>query len=77
MFNPFVTGLDQLKDAELEKKISDLTKNYFRTSNIDVKQQIVVLLDMHNAELQARRDRAWKEQYEKRDKGLDGLINVD
>lgn len=77
MFNPFVHGLEELNDVELEKKISDLTKHYFRTSNLDIKQQLVVLLDMHNEELKARRERAWKEQYDKRDKGLDGLINVD
>ena len=77
MFNPFVNNLDELNDIELEKKISDITKHYFRTNNIDLKQQLAVLLEMHNEELRARREKAWKEQYEKRDKGLDDLINID
>ena len=74
--HPLAQDLDSLKDAELESRIQSLTKKYFQSYNPGVQQQIVMLLDSYKAELGARRAKQWQAEYQKRDKDLDGLINV-
>lgn len=68
--------LSKLKDTELEEKIQELSKKYFQTHNITLQHQIAAFLDLYRAELGNRRARLWQEQYQKRDKDLDSLINV-
>jgi hypothetical protein len=75
MFNPLLNAAS-LSDAELEKKIQELGSKYFQTNNGDVKVQIINFLDIYKQELNDRRARAWEKQFQKNNKGLDNLINV-
>lgn len=77
MHHPLISGLDTLKDLELEERITELTKKYFKANSVDMQQQIVVILEMYKEELNSRRRKSWEEQQNRRDKGLDDLINVD
>jgi hypothetical protein len=74
--HPLAEDFSQLKDAEIESKILDLSKKYWTTGNPAVQHQISMLLEMYNAELGIRRAKVWQQQYQNRDKGLDKLINV-
>jgi len=75
MFNPLLNA-SALSDSELEKKIQELGHKYFQTNNGDVKVQIMNFLDIYKQELGDRRARAWEKQFQKSNKGLDNLINV-
>ena len=74
--HPLAEDFSQLKDAEIESKILDLSKKYWATRNPAVQNQISMLLEMYNAEMGIRRAKVWQQQYQNRDKGLDKLINV-
>ena len=74
--HPLAEDFSQLKDAEIESKILDLSKKYWATRNLAVQNQISMLLEMYNAEMGTRRAKVWQQQYQNRDKGLDKLINV-
>lgn len=79
MFNPLLDDLTKFKDAELETKISDLTKKYgiaMRLGNGTAGQQIAMTLDAFKMETQRRQQEAAKRLAEKQNKDLDGLINV-
>lgn len=76
MIHPFVEDFANLKDAEIESKIQDLSKKYFQARNPQVQNQIILILDMYKEELSTRRRKIWEEQYQKRDTDLDNLINV-
>ena len=79
MFNPLLNDLTQLKDTELESKISDLNRKYniaLRMGNGSVAQQIAMTLEAFRMETGRRQYEANKKLMEKQDKGLDGLINV-
>lgn len=77
MIHPLIGDLSHLKETELEEKISSLSKKYFRATGGDMKEQIVMVLDIYRAELANRRQARWQKEYEKRNKDLDTLINVD
>lgn len=75
--HPLAEDFSQLKDAEIEQKILDLSKKYFQAgSNPALQYQITQFLDIYKAELESRRAKLWREQYQKRDTDLDSLINV-
>ena len=74
--HPLVIDLNNLKNAELEAKINELTKKYFMTSNFNVQGQIANILDAYKEELAVRQQAEWQKTIESRDKGLDKLINV-
>lgn len=74
--HPLVDDLSNLKDAELESKISDLTRKYFMTNNIAVREQISAMLDTYKDAVAARRQAEWQKMMDNRDKGLDKLINI-
>jgi len=74
--HPLAGDIASLKDAELESKISDLSKKYFMTTNTGIRAQIATLLENYRNELSNRRSAEWKKMTENRDKGLDKLINV-
>ena len=76
MIHPLVNDISTLKDAEIEGKIQDLQRKYFQTQNTSIKQQMVVFLDLYRNEMQSRRAKALEQQYQKRDRDLDGLINA-
>lgn len=75
--HPLVGDLSQLKDAELEAKINELSKKYFATYNVDVREQMVMVLDTYKEELSNRRRAEYEKMMKSRDKNLDKLINVD
>ena len=76
MIHPLAEDFSQLKDADIEQKVQDLSKKYWMVSNPAVKQQISLLLDMYKTELGARRAKLVQQEYQKRDKDLDNLIKV-
>lgn len=74
--HPLVEDLSSLKDAELETKVSELTRKYFMSRNPAVQFQIAAVLDTYKEELSVRRQRDYEKMMNNRDKGLDKLINV-
>lgn len=74
--HPLIGDLSSLKDNDLENKINDLTRKYFSTSNIEVRSQIVMIMDTYKTELANRRTAEYNKMMNNRDKGLDKLINV-
>jgi hypothetical protein len=74
--HPLAEDFSQLKDAEIEARIQDLTSKYWQTTNSTVQRQITLFLDMYRAEIQDRRAKQWNQLYQKRNKDLDNLINV-
>lgn len=76
MDDPFAK-IFHLTDAELENRINDLTKKYWKTHNPFLQEQIVVQLDAHKEERRTREARKWQESQQNLDKGLDNLINID
>jgi oligoendopeptidase F len=74
--HPLAGDLTTLKDAELESKISDLTKKYFMTRNPGVQAQMVAMLDSYNEELRKRQQEALAKMMANKDKTLDKLIKV-
>ena len=74
--HPLAEDFTSLKDAEIETRIQDLSKKYFATSNISVQHQISMFLDLYKSEIANRRARAWQQQYQNGENGLDKLINV-
>lgn len=74
--HPLAEDFSQLKDAEIEERIQDLSKKYWVASNPGIQRQISIFLDMYKAELQDRRAKQWNQLYQKRNKDLDNLINV-
>jgi hypothetical protein len=73
--NPLLS-INKLTDTELEQKIQDLSRKYFMTHNSELQMQIVSILNIHKEELTNRRAIAWEKQFQKNNKGLDKLINV-
>lgn len=74
--HPLIGDISQIKDAELDQKISDLTKKYFMTHNPGVQAQISAVLQAYKEEQQRRQQVAWEKMMNNRDKNLDKLINV-
>ena len=74
MLHPLEDDLSIYSNQELEQKITELTKKYFRQRNPQVKQQKQQLLDMYKIEL---RERIQKEQRQKLNLDLDKLINIE
>ena len=74
--HPLVGDLSQFKDAELDTKISDLTKKFFMTFNPELKQQIAGILEVYREELSKRQQEAWAKALESQNKNLDKLINI-
>lgn len=74
--HPLVDDLSAVKDAELEQKITDLTRKYFSASNPALQQQVVMVLESYKEELAKRQREAYEKMIQTRDKGLDKLINV-
>lgn len=77
LMHPLASDFENLKDSELESKIAELTRKYFMTSNMGLREQIAALLNSYQEELGNRRRAEWNRMMENRDKGLDKLINID
>jgi len=74
--HPLVNDFSHLKDSEIENKIGELTRKYFMTHNVEIRSQIVMLLESYKEEAGNRRRVALEKMMENRDKSLDKLINV-
>ena len=74
--HPLVNDFSHLKDSEIENKIGDLTRKYFMTCNIEIRNQMVMVLESYKEEAGNRRRAALEKLMENRDKSLDKLINV-
>lgn len=70
--HPLINNLSEYTDEELLKKIDTLTNNYWRISNNELRDQIVLTLDTFNIELQSRQQKNKLED----NKELDNLINI-
>ena len=76
MIHPLTEDYTNLKDAEIEAKMQDLSRKYFMSNNPYLRQQISTFLEIYRNELSARRAKQIEQLYQKRDKDLDKLINV-
>jgi len=77
MFHPFAEDLSELKDSEIEAKISELTKKFFaaqRLNNQDLLTQLSTFVTIYKDELQRR---YLSSKIKHQDQDLDNLINVD
>jgi hypothetical protein len=76
MFHPLSEDYSQLKDAEIETRLQDLSRKYFMVNNPAIKQQIAVFIDIYKNELSVRRAKQLDQTYQRRDKDLDKFIKV-
>lgn len=81
MFHPHAPNFADMKDNEIEAKLSELTRKYFqaqRLGNIELLTQVGTFVTMYREELSERHRRAMANSREHLDKGdLDQLINVE
>ena len=77
MIHPNVGDVKKFSDSELEDKILQLNRYYHMTSNPEVQNQIVLLLDSYNIEREERELEKKKQQMQNPDdNSLDNLIKV-
>lgn len=74
--HPLLGDLSNLKDAELETKLNDLTRKYFSTRNFEVQRQMTMIIDAYREELANRKQKEYEKMMQTRNKDLDKLINV-
>jgi hypothetical protein len=80
MFNPLLGNPADLKDAELEEKIIELSRKYSiaaRTGMNQVIPQIIVVLNTYREEMAKRNRTALQGATKKNNGNLDDLINVE
>jgi hypothetical protein len=79
MFNPLLEDLTQVKDQELESRMTDLNKKYniaLRMGNSAIAMQIAIVIQSIREEVLRRQQEASKKLLAKQNKDLDGLINI-
>lgn len=80
MFHPLLPDLKEIKDQDLEIKITELTNKYYiaaRTGNGAVCSQIAIVIDQYKDELHKRQqDKLNKISSKNQNTGLDDLINI-
>jgi hypothetical protein len=74
--HPLIDSLVDLKDSEVDAKINDLTRKYFATNNFEIKNQIMMILDVYREELAKRQRQTYDKMMNTRNKDLDKLIKV-
>jgi len=77
MFNPLLEDLTQLKDSEIEAKITDLSTKYrqaARFSSGAVVEQLAVVYEAYKTEQSRRQQEALKRAFSTSNKSLEGLI---
>lgn len=77
--HPLSPDISEISDADLEKKIQDLTQRYFQSLRFfpSVSSQIVLLLDSYKLELQERAIAKAKKAAEDGENDINDLIKVD
>ena len=79
MFHPLLPNIAELKDLDLENKITELGRKYTfaaRSSNGGLCSQILLVLEEYKSEQQRRLMERSKVSIKNQDKDLDDLINV-
>lgn len=80
LFNPLLGSPADLKDADLEAKINELTRKYTiaaRTGMNQVLPQLALALEIYREELTKRGQESLKTTARKANGNLDDLINVE
>ena len=79
MFNPLLPNLSEVKDADIDTKINELTRKYFQAARFgqgQLAQQVLVTLEAYKSEQQNRHTASQKAMMERQNKDLDDLIKV-
>jgi hypothetical protein len=79
MFHPLLPNIAEIKDLDLENKITELGRKYTfaaRSGNGSLCSQILLVLEEYKAEQQRRLMERSKVSIKNQDKDLDDLINV-
>jgi hypothetical protein len=79
MFHPLLPNVSELKDLDLENKITELSRKYSiaaRSGNGGLCSQILLVLEDYKAEQQRRLMERTKVSMKNQDKDLNDLINV-
>lgn len=80
MFNPLLPNLKDIKDTDLDNKISELTRKYFiaaRSGQGSLAQQVLITLESYKDEQRIRQIASQQALQQKQNKDLDDLIKVD
>lgn len=75
--HPLIGDLSGKKTSEIESTIQSLTKKYFSTSNLEVKNQILMLLEGYKEEMSNRYQIEREKILQEHKKDLDKLIRID
>jgi len=76
MNHPLIEDFQDISDAELQERISDLSKKFWQTQNPSVKSQMVLILDQMKEEMRSRTAKNMQNQSNDDNKDLDNLINI-
>jgi hypothetical protein len=78
MFNPLMQDVAQLKDSELEARITDLNKKYSIALRVNgaLAMQIAIILAELRDETSRRSSEAMNKMLQKQNKDLGKLINI-
>ena len=71
--HPFINDLNQLSVDKINDQVQQLTKKYYSTTNSNLREQIILVIDTLKLELESRQ-RDIKINNEQKD--LDNLINI-
>lgn len=74
--HPLLGPLDKLSDNELEQKLTDVNRRYWQTSNPEVREQIIMVIESYKLELESRRIKQKTDSQQNGNSGLDNLINI-
>jgi hypothetical protein len=74
--HPLLGSLGTLSDNELEQKLSEVNRRYWQTSNFEVREQIIMVIESYKLELETRRSRQRLESQQNGNSDLDNLINI-
>ena len=79
MFHPLLPSMSELKDADIENKISELTQKYGIAARMgygDACSQLLLALSGYKEEMSRRLAAKAKVSVKNQDRDLDDLINV-
>lgn len=74
--HPLLGSLTKLSDAELEQKLAEVNKRYWQTSNPEVREQVIMVIESYKLELESRRLKQKIDAQQNGNSGLDNLINI-
>lgn len=74
--HPLLGSLTKLSDNELEQKLSEVNKRYWQTSNPEVREQVIMVIESYKLELESRRLKQKIDAQQNGNSGLDNLINI-